>query len=211
MTKEVQVNYQHTGRYFTFGNPDKACTLLIALHGYSQLPEYFIRKFHFLDPDKYYVICPEGPHRFYREGTSGRVGASWMTKEDRLNDIKNYIRLLDAVAESIDTDHHFNRRILLGFSQGGATASRWIGYGNTPFNEFILWAAVFPPDMDDTVKQNFYATQNHMVIGDSDEFSTVEKAKEYHQKLSKEGMKFAFHTFKGNHDLNKELLYKLVI
>ena len=39
----------------------------------------------------YTIIAPQGLHKFYLEGTSGRVGASWMTKENREDDIKNYL------------------------------------------------------------------------------------------------------------------------
>ena len=37
-------------------------------------------------------MAPEGLSRFYLEGFSGKVGATWMTREDRLNDIDNYLR-----------------------------------------------------------------------------------------------------------------------
>lgn len=205
------ITYQRSARYYTYGNPEKANTVLYALHGYGQLPAYFIRKFYQLDPDQYFVVCPEGPHRFYLQGTNGRVGASWMTKEDRLNDIQDYVLLLDTIQSEIETKHSFKKKILLGFSQGGATASRWLAYGKTKFNQFILWAAVFPPDMEPEVKEQFKASSNHMVIGNQDEYSTVEKAEEFCQKLNEEGMNFAFHTFIGKHDLDQQLLQKLVL
>ena len=49
---------------------------LFVLHGYGQLPEYFIRKFRPLSQAGWHVVAPEGAHRFYLQGTEGRVGAS---------------------------------------------------------------------------------------------------------------------------------------
>lgn len=209
-TKIAHINYQRKGRYCTYGDPETAKTLLFALHGYGQLATYFIRKFHFFNPSDYLIVCPEGPHRFYQEGTSGRVGASWMTKEDRLSDIKDYVTFLDTLYDSIIDSNNFENTILLGFSQGGATASRWIGYGKAKFDSFILWAAVFPPDMETEVKQNFKPSINHMAIGDADPYSTVEQAKSYYEKLKSEGMNFEFHTFVGKHNLDQTLLLKLI-
>jgi hypothetical protein len=41
------------------------------------------------------IIAPEGLSRFYRKGFSGDVVASWMTKDDRLDDMEDYVRYLN--------------------------------------------------------------------------------------------------------------------
>ena len=97
---------------------------LIVLHGYGQLPEYFIRKFRPLAEAGWHVIAPEGAHRFYLQGTEGRVGASWMTKEARLDDIADQIVFLDALLGQLEEGMASGPRFLLGFSQGVATALR---------------------------------------------------------------------------------------
>ncbi|MBK6951958.1 MAG: hypothetical protein IPH24_07885 [Crocinitomicaceae bacterium] len=97
---EHKLVISNTARYFSHGNP-QAKNLVVVLHGYGQLASYFIQKFEFLDPENYYVIAPEGLHRFYLNGTSGRVGASWMTKENREDDITNYLLYLNALLEKI--------------------------------------------------------------------------------------------------------------
>ena len=206
---EHHIAYQHQGRFFTWGDPEKADQLLICLHGYGQLAAYFIRKFQAL-PENIYVVCPEGPHRFYQVGTAGRVGASWMTKEDRLVDIDNYIAFLDQVYDQQITRYQFKQKTLLGFSQGGATASRWIGMGNCSFNTFLLWAAVFPPDMDISTQVKFKALRNIFVIGTEDEYTSLEKAKSYHKLLNTTAMKFEFLTFEGKHNVEVELLKILI-
>ena len=102
---------------------------LIVLHGYGQLPEYFIRKFRPLAEAGWHVIAPEGAHRFYLQGTEGRVGASWMTKEARLDDIADQIVFLDALLGQLEEGMASGPRFLLGFSQGVATALRWAALG----------------------------------------------------------------------------------
>ena len=130
--------------YHTIGNPEKASKIIFALHGYGQLSKYFIRKFNDLHED-YFIIAPEGLHRFYIKASAGRVGASWMTKENREDDIKDYINLLNNIWDKYNEQYQFSERILLGFSQGGATASRWHQFGKFKAQKFILWASIFPP------------------------------------------------------------------
>src|SRR5690554_3872961 len=50
-------------------------------------------------------------HRFYRKGTQGRVGASWMTKEARLDDIEDNHKYLDKLAEHLLKGKSYKQRI----------------------------------------------------------------------------------------------------
>ena len=74
----------------------------LVFHGYGQLSEYFIKKFEGLDPEKNFIIAPQGLSKYYVNGVSGRVGASWMTKEDRLTEIENQYTYLDQVLHQFD-------------------------------------------------------------------------------------------------------------
>lgn len=208
--KTEHITFPKTGRYTTFGNAEKAKHLVIALHGYGQLATYFIRKFHILDPDKYFVVCPEAPHRFYLSGSSGRVGASWMTKEDRLTDIDDYVTFLDELYGSLTAHHYFEERSLIGFSQGGATASRWIAYGKCSFTQFLLWAAVFPPDMPATAKTKFNTQRNYFILGTKDEYTPMENGETYFKSLNDEAMTFEFVKFDGSHALDDDVLKTLL-
>jgi predicted esterase len=187
---------QKTFRYQQIGELDKATHLLIVLHGYGQLAEFFIRKFNDV-PENYLVIAPEGMHRFYLNGTSGRVGASWMTKEDRESDIRDNLIWLNQLLNELKAKKKFEKIILLGFSQGGATAARWYYSKKVPFNQLILWASVFPPDLErPQINSN---SNNYFVIGADDEFYNAEAQTneiEFYEKIG-------FHTlqFDGKHDI----------
>jgi predicted esterase len=187
---------QKTFRYQQIGELDKATHLLIVLHGYGQLAEFFIRKFNDL-PENYLVVAPEGMHRFYLNGTSGRVGASWMTKEDRESDITDNLNWLNQLLDELKEKKKFEKIILLGFSQGGATAARWYFSSKNEFDHLILWASVFPPDLEKPENSN--DSENYFVIGTEDEFYNAEAQKnevEFYRKIGFQTIQFS-----GRHDI----------
>ena len=207
---EHQYKIEKTVRYFTHGNADTAKNIWIVLHGYGQLPYYFIRKFESLDPRENFVVAPEGMHRFYLEGTSGRVGASWMTKEARLDDIQDNISYLDTLAKDLLNKRKYERKILLGFSQGGATATRWHESGDFNADTFVLWASVFPPDLDfDPNQSSLMKSQNYFVLGKNDPYF---KGKESEIKKLFKSQDFNFKTidFDGKHEIDKKPLIQIL-
>ena len=175
--------------------------LLIVLHGYGQLAKFFLRKFQGLQ-SKGRVVAPEGPHRFYLQGSSGRVGASWMTKEARELDIQDNLVGLNALLCELQKSYSPKKITLLGFSQGAATAARWYQQNPSAFNQLILWAAVFPPDID---AGNFPTDKPlHFVLGTQDEYYQGEAAAELQERYKTLG--FEVHSFEGKHDIETGML-----
>src|SRR4051794_20826418 len=88
-----------TARYFTLGTLATAGDVWFVCHGYGQLASRFLERFRPLEAGDRCVIAPEGLSRFYLTESPGerRVGVSWMTREDRLHEIDDYVRYLDAV------------------------------------------------------------------------------------------------------------------
>lgn len=166
---EYQLKHPKTFRYQILNENETATTILYALHGYGQLAEFFIRKFREID-ENIIVVAPEGMHRFYLKGSSGRVGASWMTKEAREADITDNLSFLDALDETLANRFNIKKRYLLGFSQGGATAARWHQMGSPKFGGLILWASVYPPDLQPILSNDSSSSKNYFVIGNEDEF-----------------------------------------
>lgn len=201
-----------TARYVSMGPPiTEAKDLLIALHGYGQLPSFFIQKFEFLATAGWTIIAPEGPHRFYLNGTSGRVGASWMTKEDRENDIANYVSYLDAVMTNLNEIGAPADPVLLGFSQGVATASRWAALGQHSFSKIILWAGVFPPDYP--WENGCDALQNNkiqIVQGTQDPFLKDMDTDQTRRILQTNGVDFTMYSFEGGHDIHADSLKSIL-
>lgn len=175
--------------------------ILLALHGYGQLAQYFYRKFHSLEND-FGLVIPEGPHRFYLEGSSGRVGASWMTKEWREQDIAENTRYLLELTAEIRSSNSTAKLTLLGFSQGGATAARVYQADPSLFSQLILWASVFPPDI---AVQHFPPRKRmDFVIGSKDPYFDSESSAKVQNEYSELG--FEIHTFEGAHDIHPQTL-----
>lgn len=208
-----KITIPKTARYFVSGNNSEATqNVWFVLHGYAQLANYFIKNFETLDPDKHLIIAPEGLHRFYWSGFSGRVVASWMTKEDRLDDIQDYINYLSSVYdETINGLKNKNVKVhLLGFSQGGATASRWITSKRVQFDSLILWASVLPEDMDfESDRELFKTFRTFFVVGNDDEFLNKQQIEMHKNNLTLKNIPFSFIEFEGKHEIKADTLMSL--
>lgn len=202
-----------TTRLASYGDRASAKTLLIALHGYGQLVPYFIRKFHQIDSTRNFVVAPEGLHRFYLNGTSGRVGASWMTKEARLDDIEDNINYLNQVYQQFVDQQKFDKIIVLGFSQGAATAVRWIENTGVQIDAFIQWAGVFPPDLElDQENSKIKSMKHFYVVGKDDPYFSASTEDEYNQSewLKNHNYQPETMTFDGKHDIDSNTLNQIL-
>lgn len=195
-------------RYYTLGNLETAKKMIFVLHGYGQLPEYFIQKFKSLE-NEYFIVAPEGMHRFYLKGSSGRVGASWMTKEERETDIQDNLNWLNDLDTELCAKYTFERKQLVGFSQGGPTAIRWQFQGNIHADQLIVWASVFPPDLilETEISDSTTAT-HYFVIGEKDAFYSLEQQNEVRATYALNG--FISVSYDGKHDIEPTLIQKLV-
>jgi predicted esterase len=180
--------------------------LVLALHGYGQLVAFFSKKFEELSSD-ITVVCPEGTHRFYLEGTSGRVGASWMTREWREQDILENNTLLDQILQTLIAEIKPKAITVLGFSQGVATAARWIANTTLKIDSFIAWAGVFPPDIAVPNFENFPA-KRVAVVGLQDPYLQMEQYKLFRSEYEK--LNFEIVEFDGKHELVPALLKELL-
>lgn len=201
--KEESFFIEKSVRYSTYGDLEKATKLLIVLHGYGQLSRYFIRKFEAVSSD-YFIVAPEGFHRFYLKGSSGRVGASWMTKEAREEDISDNNNYLKSLFRQIAKKKSFHKTILLGFSQGGATAARYFYQSEDSIDHLILWASVFPPDIpvDELSGLNPKRGVNHFILGTEDEY--FDEAAQLKAIDFFESNGFTTHVYKGKHDIDAQ-------
>lgn len=211
--EEKNIIIRKTARYFTLGEiNDKIENIWFICHGYGHLANYFLRNFQILDNGKNLLIGPEGLHRFYLKDHADRVGASWMTREDRLNDIKDYTNFLDDLYKEI-LGQFKGRKVkinVLGFSQGAATVCRWLANNKSEANTLVLWAGAFPNDIPfEANKDLFNAIKVIMVVGDKDQFITSEQVREQEMVLKQNDISYEMIEFEGKHEINKPLLAAL--
>jgi predicted esterase len=213
---EHPITIPFQARYYRSGTIDASTKQIwIVLHGYGQLSQYFIKKFKPLDEKGICVIAPEGLSRFYLEELqstgrkSNRVGATWMTKEDRLTDIKNYMTFLDHVFKTEVGSSNIPVTVF-GFSQGCATASRWILSPNIRFERLLLWAGVFPPDMDFQLGGEILRNKKvQIVYGTKDQFLNESRMDEMHSLIKKLNVSVEEISFDGGHDVDGETLLRI--
>jgi predicted esterase len=202
-----------TARYFTLGN-EHAETVWFVCHGYGQLAEYFIKNFEGLDPEKNFIIAPEALSRFYLEGFSGRVGAAWMTKEEREPEVIDYINYLNSLYDLLLKRRSDVKINILGFSQGVPAVCRWVADGKVKFDKLILWAGIFPPDLNSdfsfTIENLLKDKLTYIVYGRQDQFLKEEHLVEIEKfKLIKPELKVLI--YEGKHEINKEILERISI
>jgi predicted esterase len=213
-----EIEFSFRARYYKSTEINPATKAIwFVLHGYGQLAQFFIRKFSVLSEHQICVIAPEGLSRFYLQNfdTSGsrgsdRVGATWMTKENRAMDIQNYLTYLTAIYKKEVGESEIPVNVL-GFSQGSATASRWALSGNINFNNLILWAGIFPPDMDfQNGREILKGKSVYHVYGTSDPFLSDSRFQEMKMLADKLGASITEITFEGAHDIDSPTLLKLI-
>ena len=206
-----------TARYQQLGELSPATRQLwLVLHGYGQLAEYFIRHFAALyaaDPAGTVIVAPEALSRFYLQGTAGRVGASWMTRADRLREIEDQASYLSQLLASLLAKCPPGTAVtVLGFSQGTATVSRWLAQcaGHWRPQHLILWAGDFPADIEASrAQQAVRGLPVSLVCGTQDEYVSPAQLYEQAEVLRRHGAQVATHSFAGGHTLYPELLRQL--
>lgn len=216
--EEKKTNFKFDARYFTAGKLDtKTRQVWIIFHGYGQLAQYFSKKFEPLAAENIYIIAPEGLSRFYLSELTeqgrfdNKVGATWMTRENRQMDIDNYIRYLDAVYENELSSFPNVSVTLFGFSQGCATVCRWAVEGKAKFDRLILWAGLFPPDMNFDKGHAVLADKKTiMVVGDKDHFLTTERIAEFDELAGKLQIKPDKISFPGKHEIITDVLRQFI-
>lgn len=205
------IEIKRTARYFMSGNINtQTKSVWIVLHGYAQHARYFLQKFEPLFDTGHIFVAPEGLSRFYLKGSAGRVVASWMTSEDRLDEINDYVAYLDQVTSDLQLPPNVPVNVL-GFSQGVATVSRWIALGKINPQKVVLYAGVFPPDLDPAFTgKKWESCEVDVFIGNRDEYYAVNDFRTAYGELKKAGYALKVHEFEGGHEIIASVLRHLM-
>jgi predicted esterase len=217
---EHHLTVTRTARYCTLGDATAAVTdLWIVCHGFGQLARTFIEEFRPIARAERLIVAPEALNRFYlnrdggRAGASARVGATWMTREDRLAEIDDYVRYLDELYREIVGEHPGRgvRLTALGFSQGTATVARWLVHGAARIDRLILWAGVLPPEIDPSgsARAKLTSTELCLVAGARDEMLTAEQVQAQRTLLERAGVACRLVEFDGGHRMDRVTLEEL--
>jgi predicted esterase len=209
------ITVPRTARFVTLGQPTQALKQVwFVFHGYGQLATEFIQEFAYIADGSRYFIAPEGLSRFYCSGISGKVGASWMTREDRLDEISDYLTYTNTVYENVTREipNSNVKRVLLGFSQGVSTVCRWLEQVSVQADRLILWAGTIPPGLDLwKIKAHYPKLEVYLVVGTKDLHAEPGKIKEDEARLENSELHYRKIRFIGKHELHPPTLRKLSI
>lgn len=212
---ENHVDFEFSAPYYTLNElTEKTKTVWIVCHGFGQLARHFIRRFDVYDREENFIIGLQGLSRFYMDDYR-KVGATWMTREDRETDIANQKRYFEAAISHAlkgKSLNDFNVN-LFGFSQGVAMISRMAAYAKINFKNLILWAGGFPPELT-AVEFDYLDSEAKLtvVVGDQDQFVTIDE--QFHELLKQVevvvGLEVNLVSFNGRHEMSREVLISLV-
>ncbi|MBK9060595.1 MAG: phospholipase [Flavobacteriales bacterium] len=175
--EEHHLSTPRTARYHTVGDPALAKDIWIVLHGYGQLARFFLRPFEGLGSGRL-IAAPEGLSRFYSDIAHTRVGATWMTREDRDHEIMDQTAYLDRLADHLLPQCPPGTPLsVLGFSQGVATACRWALSSKVTMDRLVLWGGTIPPEPDaSALHEKLNGTKIVLVHGEQDRLVNEEGA-----------------------------------
>lgn len=210
--QEHHLPVSRTARYFTLGSLEGASDVWIVCHGYGQLAARFLERFRPLASGHRCVVAPEALSRFYltERASERRVGASWMTREDRLHEIDDHVRYLDALHGAVVP--RGATVTALGFSQGAATVCRWEAMGTARIDRLIVWGGEIPPDLDlaqGRAGERFRTSRLTLVYGTRDEFFTPKIVAATEARLRAHGILYELNAFEGGHEIDEATLAQL--
>ena len=216
---EHHLTVARTARYYTLGEATAGATeIWIVCHGFGQLARSFIEPFRAIARPGLLVIAPEALNRYYlnreggRAGANARVGGTWMTREDRLAEIDDYVRYLDALLREVGGDIPSAVRVTaLGFSQGAAVVARWLVHGEARLDRVILWCGLLPPEIhpDGEARSRLARGDLHFVCGRNDPMIEAGQVRAQVELLERADVPHRVIEFDGGHELDGATLARL--
>ena len=210
---------QRTARYYTLGGSSAAPrTVWFVLHGYGQLAGDFVRFFGDLATDDSMVVAPEAMNRYYTvnpdvaPARDRPVGATWMKREDRESEVADYVEYLDTVADEVTGGATAAgvQLDVIGFSQGAATAARWVAHGRVPATRLILWGGLVPPDHDlSRGPHSLRGVPLTIVLGTRDHYVSDAALADDVARLARAGITASVIRFDGGHAVSRSVFSQL--
>lgn len=191
--------------------------LWIVCHGFGQLARDFLPSFEPIAQPGRLIVAPEALSRFYKsQGVvhtpESPVGATWMTREDRTNEIADYVLYLDALLRELRRKVNPDVSITaLGFSQGAATVSRWVAASRPMLRELVLWGGLLPPEFNGPGSLGGLTAQPlRLVVGKEDRYFSPSLVQKELERLGGLGLTVNPVLFEGGHTIDAVTLRSLI-
>jgi predicted esterase len=212
------ITVRRSARYAMIGTPGPHIRdVWIVCHGHAQLAKKFIERFRPIEAPDRLIVAPEALNRYYLDGgfrgASSKVGTTWMTTEDREAEIADYVAYLDDLHGEIFrlVPRAQCRLSVLGFSQGVATAARWVAAGKVSPDRVVLWAGSLPTELTSAGAAHFNdgGREVLLVAGEQDQYITSKVIAEQVATLRALGVTAEVTTFQGGHEVEATTLVEI--
>ena len=142
-----------TAHYYSLGAPGPGIGhLWVCLHGHHQPVAGLAAQLVHLDMPERLLILPEALSRHARPETSGRPGDAlgvWFAPHSVADDLVDTTTYLDGLTDAIRARCPAGTPVtVLGYGHGAAAAVGWLAENHLPYERLILYAPVFPPEID---------------------------------------------------------------
>jgi len=213
MTSEKRVSYTAGNTYTTlneFSSTTK--TVWLVFHGMGHLSRYFIRHFAGLNPKENFIIAPQAPSKYYQGPENKHVGASWLTREDTVEETKSVLAYVDAVwnaEKSMDVP----RLVVFGYSQGVSIACRWLASRQVQCDHLLMQSGGIPKELtSESFKYMNKSTRIQFSYGTEDPYITQSRVLEEKARgIELFGEDLTVAAFKGAHEVYVPFIERLVV
>ena len=214
MIIENHIKTEKSARYYQLGNANNNIkNLLIVFHGYGELAEEFISNFTEISNDETLIVAPEALNKFYLRGFYGKVGATWMTKEDRKSDIEDYVNLINNIFKKVSNQLNIDKVkiTVLGFSQGTHTAVRWLNSSKIKIDNLLLWSGTFPHDCNYIERNEYWSKINSLILlGNSDKLISEKHIQSEIEFMDSQKLIYKIINYNGGHSIDSDQLISVV-
>ena len=203
-----------TARYCRIGTPSATVReLWLCCHGYGQLARRFARPFAALADDTRLLLFPEGLSRFYWGKFTGPPVASWMTKEDRLDEIADYSRFLSDLLTDYRAQLAPDVQVtVFGFSQGVQTTLRWLLRDRPAVDRLIAYAGTTPEDLDYVAAADYLATIDFDFSYSPEDPLFTSTRERWQRDFAREAnLPFTWRQYAGGHEVTAAALRDLLL
>ena len=191
------------------GDVETATAAWLILHGYGMLSQGILHWVRAAARPGRVLVAPEALSRFYSESRGvRRVGASWMTREARDDDLLDLMAYLDRVVADVIGD--VPRLEVHGFSQGAAAGARWTVRHTRLVARLVCWGGTVPEDVaPDLLRSAVGEGTVHYAIGSRDVWTTPDAVRVDAARLEAAGLPVRLHPFDGGHRIDDGVLAAL--
>jgi len=184
--------------------------LVVGLHGFGQNCGAFARRLAPLTERGIAVAAVQGPHQFYLDIASKKVGFNWLTAYEKDDAIPGTVALVDRVRADVAerTGCDPARVYLLGFSQGTSMAWRYALRTNLAVSGVIACCADLAPDVAERLPDHD-PFDTLLVYGTDDGLIPQDKIDEAMRVLEERGWPHDTLEFEGGHELDRDTMQRI--